>query len=56
MTPEMVVIAICQEFGWTYYEYMEQPNWFLNLVQDKLVIDSKKVKKDIKKQKRNAHR
>ena len=29
----MEVVSICQEIGWTYYEYMSQPNWFLELLK-----------------------
>jgi len=52
MTPEMEIVAVCQEMGWTYYEYMEQPNWFLELVRMKLQMDSEKIKKEIQKMQR----
>ena len=37
----MQIVAICQEFGWTYQEYMSQPSWFLTLIREKMVRDNK---------------
>ncbi|MHA1347411.1 MAG: hypothetical protein ACTSO3_13510 [Candidatus Heimdallarchaeaceae archaeon] len=51
MTPDMEIVAICQEMKWTYWDYMEQPNWFLDLVSQKLQIDSEKIRKEIDKTK-----
>jgi len=45
----MQVVAICQEFGWTYYQYMEQPEWFIELLKDKLEIDAEESRKASKK-------
>ena len=45
----MKVVSICQEMGWTYNEYMNQPQWFLDLLEDKLKIDSDNAKKELKK-------
>jgi hypothetical protein len=41
MDETMQIIAICQEFGWTYNEYMDQPQYFLTLVKEKMVRDNK---------------
>jgi len=45
----MQIVAICQEFGWDYYQYMEQPKWFIGLLQDKMEIDAQEAKKASKK-------
>jgi len=45
----MEMVAICQEMGWDYWTYMNQPQWFLDLLRDKLVLDSKELKKESKK-------
>lgn len=45
MTDEMAMITICQEFGWTYNEYLDTPNWFLDLIKAKLQIDNKKLER-----------
>jgi len=37
----MQMVTICQEFGWTYQEYMEQPDYFIALMRGKLVRDNK---------------
>lgn len=49
MTPEMQIVAIMQETGWTYDEYMSNPNPILNLLKDKLDIDAEKSKQANKK-------
>jgi len=51
MTKHMEIVAVCQEMGWTYYEYMSQPTWFLDLLREKLIIDSEKTKREIQKAK-----
>ncbi|MCK5493931.1 MAG: hypothetical protein KAJ14_12545, partial [Candidatus Omnitrophica bacterium] len=53
MTPEMEMVAICQEFGWDYYTYMRQPDRFLRLVKHKLQHDNERAKKEINKSKSN---
>ena len=45
----MQIVSICQETGWTYQEYMNQPKWFIDLLKDKLQIDSDNIKKQITK-------
>ena len=52
MTEEMVAIAICQEMGWDYYQYKNQPKWFLDRVKDKLEIDSENLRRQMRKTKR----
>lgn len=41
MDASMLMVAICQEFHWTYDEYMSQPNYFLALIKEKLIRDRK---------------
>ena len=48
----MEMVSICQEMGWTYQEYIGQPMWFINLLKDKLQIDSRNMRKEISKIKR----
>jgi len=44
----MQIVFLCQEMGWTYLEYMKQPVWFIDLLKDKLQIDSDNVKNQTK--------
>jgi len=48
----MEVVSICQEMGWTYEEYMSQPNWFLELVKEKLQMNGERIRKELRKVKR----
>lgn len=48
----MLMVAICQEFGWTYQEYMNQPNFFLTLIREKMVRDNKERELELKKARR----
>lgn len=45
----MQMVALCQEFGWTYEEYMNQPNFFLTLIREKMVRDHKAQELEMKK-------
>lgn len=45
----MLMVTICREMGWTYYEYISQPTWFIDLIQDKLVLDNEALIKSTKK-------
>lgn len=47
----MQIVSICQEMGWTYQEYMEQPIWFIDSLKDKLQIDSENMRKQMRKTK-----
>jgi hypothetical protein len=41
MDEMMQMVAICQEYKWTYQEYMSQPSYFIQLVKAKMVRDNK---------------
>ena len=38
----MMIAELCERYGWTYIEYINQPNWFLDLVHEKYRIDCKR--------------
>lgn len=44
----MLKVVICETFGWTYNEYMDTPQDFIDLIKEKMKIDSQKMK--------NAHK
>lgn len=52
MNLDMQMVAICQEFGWTYQEYESQPNWFLTLIKEKMSRDNKARELEAKKARR----
>lgn len=45
----MLVVQICEMYGWDYEQYMKQPIWFLELIHKKMEIDGKKA------QQQNTH-
>lgn len=45
----MVAVVICEMFGWTYDEYMDQPQPFLDLIKEKIRIDTQIREKEIKR-------
>lgn len=49
MDPLMQMVAICQEFGWTYDQYQEQPSYFIELIREKMVRDNKEQERQHKK-------
>lgn len=44
-----MIVIICKEYGWTYWEYMSQPAWFVELTKTKLIIDNEKEIRNIRK-------
>ena len=48
----MQMVAICQEFGWTYDEYQNQPTFFLTLIREKMIRDNKERELELRKAKR----
>lgn len=49
MTEEMMIISVCREMGWTYWEYLIQPAWFLDMIIDQMRIDSESIKRTASK-------
>lgn len=47
--PLMQMVTICQEFGWTYEEYQNQPNFFIELIREKMKRDNKAQELQLKK-------
>jgi hypothetical protein len=52
MTPDMEMVTICQEMGWTYYDFINQPAWFIELVEAKLRLDNERIRKEANRHKR----
>ncbi len=52
----MVIVAICEQFGWTYTEYLEQPTTFILLIKEKMRIDADRSERENKKSKTNFRR
>ena len=47
----MQVVAICEMFGWTYEQYYDQPQHFLELIRDKMRVDGKRAEQAAKSRK-----
>ena len=41
MEGELVILEICREYGWTYLQYLSNPEWFNHAALEKLIIDRK---------------
>lgn len=39
----MQMVAICQEYKWTYHDFVSQPTWFIELVKAKQARDNKEM-------------
>lgn len=44
----MLEVQICQDFGWTYEEYLSQPVHFLAMIREKMRIDGKRQEREAK--------
>ena len=47
-----MVVTICQEMGWDYYQYLNQPKGFIELLRSKMEMDSDNLKRQMRKIKR----
>lgn len=36
----MQIVEICRMFGWTYYQFLDQPKFFTDLIREKLKVDA----------------
>lgn len=52
MNESMFMVAICQEFGWTYEEYTRQPDFFIELIREKMVRDDAERRRQSKSNKK----
>lgn len=41
MNPTMQMVAVMQEFGWTYDDFMKTPNYIVQLIMEKMTRDRK---------------
>lgn len=48
----MQTIAIMQEFGWTFEQYQNTPNYIITLIVEKMKRDRKKQEIEAKRTKR----
>ena len=44
------IILLCKELGWTYDEYMNQPYWFVEGMEEVMRLEAKHEEKQAKKQ------
>jgi len=49
LNDDMLIVTICEMFGWTYKEYQDQPSFFLQLIIKKMVIDNKEKEMQYRK-------
>lgn len=52
MDTNMQMVAICEKMKWTYQEYVSQPAWFIYLLKEKIIRDTKAQEMQLKKQRR----
>ena len=48
----MQMVAICEVYGWTRDEFLDQPVWFIDLIREKMRIDSQKQEAELNKAKK----
>jgi len=48
--PEEILIAeICERFGWTWQEYLEQRAWLVELIVEKIKAEGEEMKRQEKR-------
>lgn len=43
----MHIVLVCEGLGWTYFDYMNQPNWFVKTMEAKREFDIARSKDTI---------
>lgn len=43
LTDEMRVAIVCREYGWTFDQYMDQPESFINTIESMLSEEAKEA-------------
>jgi hypothetical protein len=38
----MLEVYICEKFGWTHQQYLEQPKWFVDSYIGKMKVEARK--------------
>lgn len=48
MNYDFFVAHICKDYGWTYQEFLNTPQWFIEAILDKIEVENAtiKMKKD----------
>lgn len=41
---DLIVLEVCERYGWTYDQFMAQPHHITELAIEKLAIDSKRAR------------
>lgn len=47
----MFPVIVCEQFGWTYEEYLNAPQWMLDLIAEKMNVDAQIAKRAAEKAK-----
>ena len=42
---EILMIEICERFGWDYYRFLNQPSWFIDLIIEKIKAEARELKR-----------
>jgi len=42
----MIMIIICEKYGWDYFTYESQPSWFIDLIIERMKIDATKSQQE----------
>lgn len=45
----MLVAIICEKTGWTYEEFLRQPQWLIEIMVAKMIEDAREEQKELKK-------
>lgn len=45
MPEEMLIIEICEKFGWDYHRFLDQPAWFIELIVEKMKAEARERKR-----------
>lgn len=48
--PELALVLLCRKMRWTYQEYVNQPDWFIDILRMVELVDAQKAANDAAEQ------
>jgi len=42
---KILISEVCQRFGWTIQEYDSQPQWFIDLIVERMIHEAEEAKR-----------
>jgi uncharacterized protein YaaN involved in tellurite resistance len=45
LSGDILMLEVMEKYGWSYYTYLDQPTWVIELIQEKMRAEARLAKK-----------